>query len=1205
MFSFRRLIQRVSQPSRPGRRPVRRPRAVPYRPCLEGLEERAVPSVVWNGNGGDAFWSNGGNWSTGTPPGPGDQVIFNGSTTHFGSTVDRAFNIGELAIEASWNGNITVNGNLTVGSGGFTMNSGDFACNAAVSISGTSGWGGGRLFIATGSFQNLGTFNIGGPVLPVAEINQGGTFTNQGTLLQQSTIQLDNGTVLTNASDGTYRIVVDVNVTASNGGTLNNAGTLRKDTTAGTSVISTSFHNTGGVLDIQTGTIQLPTGATFSGVSTINLPTSTLLLPDGVTFSGTTIGTGAGTVSLAGGTLFSGSGGATINFPTGMLQWTGGNIDATAGALTNAATTGFITLNGANDLGLLRTLNNAGTITQTTPGASFNRLNFLNGAILNNTGLYDIQENGQTMRINGGSGQAFNNTGILRKSGPATAGTSDLGNVPFNNGAAATVAVTVAGTLSLSGGGTDTGGSFTVTQSNSTLDLTGGSSPTLTGTYTGTGADTVSLAGGTLNIGSAGATFNFPSGLFQWTGGNIIINVSGSLTNQANTGFLTLNGAADQGLGGTLNNAGTITQTGSRLNFFDSAVLNNTGLYDIQEDGQVMRINGGSGQAFNNTTTGTLRKSTGGGTSTLGNMPFNNATTGTVDVRLGTLALSGGGTDAGGIFTFQNGGVLDLTGGSSGPVLAGSYTGSGTGTVSLASGTLFVGSGGATFNFPSGLFQWTGGNINTGNNTLTNAATFFLTLNGASDLGLVGTLNNAGTLTQTTPGASFNRLNFFDGAVLNNTGLYDIQENGQTMRLFGGSGQAFNNSGTFQKSGPATAGTSDLGNVPFNNAAAGMVAVTVAGTLSLSGGGTDAGGNFTVAQDAILDLTGGSNPTLSGTYTGSGAGTVSLPSGTLNVGSGGATFNFPSSMFQWTGGTISTGSDTLTNADTGFLTLNGTSDLGLSGTLNNAGTITQTTAGANFNRLNFFNGAVLNNAGLYDIQENGETMRINGGSGQAFNNATTGTLRKSGPATAGTATLGNVPLNNPGTVEARSGTLAIGSVTAQVSGNTLTGGAWNVFDTATLTLNGGVALNSNNGNITLSGASPVFTNITNLGANGGSFSLLNGTNFTTTGNLSNTGTLVIGPASILTVTGNFTQTSTGTLDILLGDVPPSGQFGQLVVTGTANLDGTLQIDLVNGYTPNSGDSFTIVTFGARSGDFASLNIPAGGVWDPNAGTVTF
>ena len=55
---------------------------------------------------------------------------------------------------------------------------------------------------------------------------------------------------------------------------------------------------------------------------------------------------------------------------------------------------------------------------------------------------------------------------------------------------------------------------------------------------------------------------------------------------------------------------------------------------------------------------------------------------------------------------------------------------------------------------------------------------------------------------------------------------------------------------------------------------------------------TFTGGTFNVADHAVLDLTGGVDSYIyyTGTYTGSGAGTVSLNSGTLNInGSGGAT----------------------------------------------------------------------------------------------------------------------------------------------------------------------------------------------------------------------------------------------------------------------------------------------------------------------------
>ena len=99
---------------------------------------------------------------------------------------------------------------------------------------------------------------------------------------------------------------------------------------------------------------------------------------------------------------------------------------------------------------------------------------------------------------------------------------------------------------------------------------------------------------------------------------------------------------------------------------------------------------------------------------------------------------------------------------------------------------------------------------------------------------------------------------------------------------------------------------------------------------------------------------------------------MALASGTLNIGTGGATFDFPQNLFQWTGGTISTGTNTLTNqASSGFITLNGTGNLVLSGTLDNAGTITQTTPGTSNNTLFFDSGSILNNTGLFDIQQNG------------------------------------------------------------------------------------------------------------------------------------------------------------------------------------------------------------------------------------------
>jgi len=96
-------------------------------------------------------------------------------------------------------------------------------------------------------------------------------------------------------------------------------------------------------------------------------------------------------------------------------------------------------------------------------------------------------------------------------------------------------------------------------------------------------------------------------------------------------------------------------------------------------------------------------------------------------------------------------------------------------------------------------------------------------------------------------------------------------------------------------------GTSIIG-VPFDNSD-GTIEVD-SGTLSLAAGGTSASGTFNVAAGAVLDLTGGSSPTWSGLVNGSGAGTVSLNSGTVAT-SPSLTLDFPDGLFQWTGGWLS------------------------------------------------------------------------------------------------------------------------------------------------------------------------------------------------------------------------------------------------------------------------------------------------------------
>ncbi len=93
-----------------------------------------------------------------------------------------------------------------------------------------------------------------------------------------------------------------------------------------------------------------------------------------------------------------------------------------------------------------------------------------------------------------------------------------------------------------------------------------------------------------------------------------------------------------------------------------------------------------------------------------------------------------------------------------------------------------------------------------------------------------------------------------------------------------------------------------------------------------------------------------------------------------------------------------------------------------------------------------------------------------------------------------------------------------------------------------------------------------------------------------TGNVYNAGILSPGTAGTLAITGNYTQTSSGTLDIGIGS---ASSYGQVSVSGTATLAGTLTAAVVNSYSPPLQLSFQPLTYGSLSGSFATLNVDLG------------
>ena len=90
--------------------------------------------------------------------------------------------------------------------------------------------------------------------------------------------------------------------------------------------------------------------------------------------------------------------------------------------------------------------------------------------------------------------------------------------------------------------------------------------------------------------------------------------------------------------------------------------------------------------------------------------------------------------------------------------------------------------------------------------------------------------------------------------------------------------------------------------------------------------------------------------------------------------------------------------------------------------------------------------------------------------------------------------------------------------------------------------------------------------------------------------------------------GAATFNSGSTLAVEIGGFAPGSDHDQLIVSGNATLGGTLDIVYSAGFTAQPGDSFVILTAGALSGAFDSVNFPDGLPWfveyDVNSDTVT-
>lgn len=290
--------------------------------------------------------------------------------------------------------------------------------------------------------------------------------------------------------------------------------------------------------------------------------------------------------------------------------------------------------------------------------------------------------------------------------------------------------------------------------------------------------------------------------------------------------------------------------------------------------------------------------------------------------------------------------------------------------VTLASGEFDV-DGTTTL---TGQLAWQGGDLFT--NNLQISATGILRVTGTANR-YWGSVRNAGQVVQDIPFATP-----FRGTGFHNlsTGVWTVASDFNSP---GGFSITFVNEGQFRKTG-AGAGRFNSVNDQFRHIAGSSVHVE-GGTLFLARTGSQTepstGADFSVAEDAVLNLVASGDSYLVGTYTGTGAGRIEHTQGRVVVsdylGGTGATFNFADGLYHWTGGVLwtdSSGGDAFVNA--GHMQWSGDGDRQLWGqSFYNAGTVHQSDAG-----LSRFNssgqGTYFHNQGLF---EHSGTGNVTGG----------------------------------------------------------------------------------------------------------------------------------------------------------------------------------------------------------------------------------
>ena len=218
-----------------------------------------------------------------------------------------------------------------------------------------------------------------------------------------------------------------------------------------------------------------------------------------------------------------------------------------------------------------------------------------------------------------------------------------------------------------------------------------------------------------------------------------------------------------------------------------------------------------------------------------------------------------------------------------------------------------------------------------------------------------------------------------------------------------------------------------------------------------------------------------------------------------------------------------------------------------------------------------------------------------------------GTLTNSGtrrvPASGFTTMLNPTTTTNTGTITVPKSTkLVLAGTLSNYSSttSTLTGGKYSlagtlqytgseftangiVNDASSITLSGGAFTDNNNAN--------ALRNLASIAAPKGLLGLSGTATLTTSGPLSNAGTVSTASGTKLAVGGNYTQASTGTWS---DGVNSATKFGALKVTGTSTLAGTLALVTPKTFSAATGTTISPLTSTGRTGTFTTITGTAAG-----------